>query len=340
MKAVLTIALIAIALAAVQAGSAEPLSDESSEFLFDAWSTQHSKKYADQTEAAYRYGVWRQNLEFIRDHNSQGKSWTLGMNQFGDQTPEEFSALFKASRAAAAREGPHAHNKHARTLKAKTLPTSWDWRAHGAVNAVQNQGQCGSCWAFTAGDAVSGFWALKTGIAVFPVSVEQIVDCSSAQGNQGCNGGLITAAFDYVIANNGLCDWQEYQYTAGQGTPSNCAASNCTNVATIKSYANVPVGDETTLMTALSYGPVSTAVEASAQSFQFYTSGVIDDPQCGTDIDHGLTAIGWGTDATLGKPYWLSRNMWGTSWGENGYVRLVRGKNMCGIAQAASYVTA
>jgi len=212
-------------------------------------------------------------------------------------------------------------------------PATWDWRQHNAINPVQNQGQCGSCWAFTAGDAVSGAWSIKTGL-LFPVSVQEIVDCSGPQGNQGCNGGLMDQAFQWVIANGGICDWQEYQYTAETG---NCMAANCTNVAAIKGYTDVPSLDENALMLATYSTVVSTAVEADQSVFQFYTGGIIDSATCGDQLDHGMTVVGWGTDK--GVDYWTLRNMWGEAWGESGYVRLVRGKNMCGLATEASYVT-
>jgi len=314
-----------IVLLGVAAVSAVGMSTEQSEWLFSAWMKQHNKVY-QATEVVHRYGVWLKNMQFIMEHNAKGLSHRVAMNEFGDLTTEEWTQRLGTERVnvppVKALHKPHT-----------PPPTAWDWRDHHAVNPVQNQGQCGSCWAFTSADAVSGLWAINTGM-LFPVSVQEMVDCSAQQGNQGCNGGEMTNAFQWVIDNGGICDWQEYQYTAQDGT---CMSANCTNVATIKSYHSVPEGDEATLMTAAYGQPVSAAVQADGQSFQFYQSGVIDDPACGTEIDHGVTLVGWGTDATLKKDYWLLRNMWGTAWGENGYVRVVRGKNMCGVAEAASY---
>ncbi len=165
--------------------------------------------------------------------------------------------------------------------------------------------------AFTSGDSISGLWAIKTGL-LFPVSVQEIVDCSGSQGNQGCNGGLMSSAFEWVIANGGICDWQEYQYTAQNG---NCQSTNCTNVARIKSYVSINAGAEDQIMAALYNQPLSAVVEADQQSWQFYQSGVLNDPNCGTNIDHGVTLVGWGTDAATGLAYWEVRNMWGVSWG-------------------------
>jgi len=256
------------------------------------------------------------------------------MNAFGDLTYEEWRERLGTQRFGGPQPTASNSRQHGHT-HAPAPPASWDWREKHAVNPVQDQGQCGSCWAFTSGDGISGLWSISTGM-LFPVSVQEIVDCSGPEGNQGCNGGLITNAFQWVIDNGGICDWQEYQYTAQSGT---CMSQNCTNVATVRGFQNVPEGDETSLMNAVWKQPVSAAVEADGQSFQFYQSGVLNDPTCGTQIDHGVTVIGWGTDATSKLDYWLVRNMWGASWGEQGYIRLVRGKNMCGIAESATYPT-
>jgi len=251
----------------------------------------------------------------------------------GDWTRDEYRSRLGYRRRQPTATHRAAHRATSRPPKG--LPTSWDWRDHNAVNPVQNQGQCGSCYAFTAGDAVSGLWAIKTGL-LFPVSVQEILDCSGSEGNQGCNGGMPDWCYQWVVANGGVTDWNEYQYTSQDGT---CASANVTNVATIKGFADIATGDENALMTAVSKTVVSGAIDASSQVYQFYTSGVLDDPSCGTDIDHGQTIIGWGTDAATKKDYWLLRNMWGTNWGDQGYVRVVRGKNMCGVASDASYPT-
>jgi len=321
--------LLIVLLGVATAVSAVDLTNDQSEWLFSAWMKQHNKVY-QAAEVVHRYGIWSKNMEFIMNHNAKESSYRVAMNEFGDLTRSEWKQRLGTQRVVD-RAPAKAKASHRRAAP----PTSWDWRDHNAVNAVQNQGQCGSCWAFTSGDAVSGLWAIKTGL-LFPVSVQEIVDCSGTEGNQGCNGGEMTNAFQWVIDNGGICDWQEYTYTAVDGT---CMSANCTNVATIKAYQNVPANDETALMTAVWGQPVSTAVEADGQSFQFYQSGVIDDPACGTQLDHGVTLVGWGTDATLKKDYWQVRNMWGAAWGEKGYVRIVRAKNMCGIAMQPTYPT-
>ena len=166
------------------------------------------------------------------------------------------------------------------------------------------------------------------------MSEQQLVDCAGSTGNQGCNGGLMDKAFQYVIKNGGICGESGYPYTARGGS---CKATTCTKVAKFASQANVQQGSESALMNALKVTAVSVAVEADRSAWQFYSSGVLDDASCGTSLDHGVLLVGYGTQ---GKQYWRVKNSWGTSWGESGYIRLVRNKNQCGVASMASYIVA
>jgi len=252
------------------------------------------------------------------------------MNEFGDLTFAEFHARMTGLKP---KSNDYIRSQNAAPVDPDfTAPTSVDWRTKNAVTDIKNQGQCGSCWAFSTTGSVEGAHAIKTGNLV-SLSEQQLVDCSTAQGNQGCNGGLMDQAFQYIISNNGICSEASYPYTAAQGT----CQTTCTSVATISSFVDVTAGDENALMNAVNIGPVSVAIEADQECFQFYSGGVLSDTGCGMQLDHGVLAVGYGTDPSSNQPYWIVKNSWGSSWGESGYVRLIRGQNECGIAQEASY---
>jgi len=287
---------------------------------------QHAKKYTHDN-FFYRYTVFKNNLDFIVQHNKMNNTYTVGMNAFGDQTSEEF----------ATRNGlKHVENKYARSQNRfvapkHAAPTSIDWRTKGAVTAVKDQGQCGSCWAFSTTGSTEGANFIKHA-KLISLSEQQLMDCSDAQGNQGCNGGLMDQAFEYIISNNGIASEASYPYL-GYDTTCNTQAKS---VATVSSYKDCNSGDEASVLAAAALGPVSIAIEADQQSFQFYTSGIYNDPNCGQQLDHGVLIVGYAPQ------YVIVKNSWGASWGNAGYIWLARGLNpsTCGFDLAASIPTA
>jgi len=214
--------------------------------------------------------------------------------------------------------------------------TEVDWVAKGAVTPVKNQGQCGSCWSFSTTGAIEGAFKIA-GNPLTSFSEEELVECDNSQhggSDGGCNGGLMDNAFNWV-SQNGLCTEDSYPYNSGSGSAGSCRMSSCTPVATLTGHVDVP--DEDAMVPALTIGPVSVAIQADTSTFQLYKGGVLDDAKCGEQLDHGVLAVGFGTDS--GKDYYKVKNSWGPGWGESGYIRMVRGKDQCGIAKSASYPT-
>jgi len=254
------------------------------------------------------------------------ESWTMGMNEFGDMTWAEFKAIYVGGTKPVPREFIRSKN-YPESINPRTIPASLDWRQKNAVTPVKNQGQCGSCWAFSTTGSVEGAHAISTGTLV-SLSEQQLMDCASSYGNQGCNGGLMDDAFEFIIKNGGICSEASYPY---KGVEGKC--QTCTEVATISSYVDNPSGNENNLSTLIQTGPVSIAIEADQSAFQFYSGGVFS-ATCGHNLDHGVLIVGYGTLSS--KPYWIVKNSWGASWGMSGYILMIQGKDECGLALAAS----
>lgn len=285
----------------------------------------YNKQYPTE-EVFDRYNTFKANLELINAHNNGSGSWKMGINQFADLTPAEFKAYLGLR---------PRENSYIRSQNVAVLPPAQsndiDWTTKGAVTPVKDQAQCGSCWAFSTTGSVEGAVAIKTG-QLNSVSEQQLVDCAGSSGNQGCNGGLMDDAFNWIVSHRGIGSEASYPYTARDGQ-----CKNVPSVSTIAGYKDVQQGSEDALMSALNQQPVSIAIEADQSSFQFYKSGVFNGP-CGQQLDHGVLLVGAGTDG--GQDYWRVKNSWGASWGDHGFIRLARGKNMCGLANMASYPTA
>jgi len=301
---------------------------------FNAWKAAHGKSYGSTDAEASALAAWLSNDAIIRSHNAKNLSWTLGHNEWSDMTWEQFSTTIM-SELFLNRNPKNARRVHLKdTEHALALPKAVDWVKQGAVTPVKNQRHCGSCWAFSTTGAVEGALAIATGKLV-SLSEEELVQCDT-NGDHGCKGGLMDNAFEWIAEGNPLCTESTYPYTSGAGLTGTCKKA-CNGEVSLTSHKDVPSGDEEALRAAVAKQPVSVAIEADKSAFQLYQSGVIDSASCGKELDHGVLVVGYGTDTATGKDYWKIKNSWGGTWGEDGFVRVVQGKNMCGIASQASY---
>ncbi|XP_073041423.1 cysteine proteinase mucunain-like [Primulina eburnea] len=310
--------------------------DEEAMSLYESWLVKHGKAYNAIGEKERRFEIFKDNLRFIQEHNSEDRPYKLGLNRFADLTNEEYRSKFVGGRMD--RKTRMRNRKASDRYVFKEgdgLPESVDWREKGAVAPVKDQGQCGSCWAFSTVAAVEGVNKIETGDLVV-LSEQELVDCDKTY-NEGCNGGLMDYAFQFIIKNGGIDTSVDYPYSARDGTCDQYRKN--ARVVSIDSYEDVPENDEQSLRKAVANQPVSVAIEAGGRDFQLYQSGVFTG-RCGTDLDHGVVAVGYGTEK--GADYWIVRNSWGPSWGEQGYIRLQRNvanitTGKCGIAIEASY---
>ncbi|KAK2993961.1 hypothetical protein RJ640_000559 [Escallonia rubra] len=302
----------------------------------EQWMARYGRLYKDIAEKNKRFKIFEENVEHIESFNrANEKSYKLSINEFADLTNEEFKT---------ARNRFKGHECSPETTSFKyenvtAVPSTMDWRKKGAVTPIKDQGQCGCCWAFSAVAAMEGITQLKTG-KLISLSEQELVDCDTSGEDQGCEGGLMDNAFDFIQQNHGLSSEANYPY---QGVDSTCNTNKEANhAAKITGHEDVPANSESALLKAVANQPISVAIDASGSDFQFYSSGVFTG-ECGTDLDHGVTAVGYGT-ASDGTMYWLVKNSWGTGWGEEGYIRMQRGidaaEGLCGIAMQASYPTA
>lgn len=310
---------------------------------FAKFQTKYGRVYDSLDEVKERFKVFIGNLKEIALHNSDpSQNFTMSVGPFSDLTHEEFKDMYTGGfstnvMALSGEEGKTGCTPI--TTVNSGLPESIDWREKGAVTSVKNQGQCGSCWAFSATAALEGAHAIDSG-ELIDLSEQQIVDCAGiAYGNLGCHGGLPDGGFEWV-RDNGLCSYDSYPYTSGTTKKAGSCEADCMSIVTISGCGDVEPDNQMVLKsTVATMGPVSVAIEADTAYFQSYSSGVITGAKCGTNLDHAVLVVGYGEEE--GQKYWLVKNSWGTDWGENGYVRIAREESTndigtCGIAAQPS----
>jgi len=319
---------VSMALAVAGVAASTPNYDDLwTQFKFD-FQKSYSQNGID--EEHQRFAIFKENVANINSHNAKKSSYTLAINEHADLTWDEFKTTHLGYQAGS-RVGQSSPEPF---TKLTDVADSVDWVAKGAVTPVKNQQSCGSCWAFSSTGSLEGAYFKATGKLV-SLSEEDLVQCDKT--DSGCKGGLMDNAFEFV-KSHGIASENAYPYTSGGGTTGSCnSAKEGQPVVSITGYTDVPSRDEDALKSAVSQQPVSVAIEADKSAFQFYSGGVLDNSACGTNLDHGVLVVGYGTDG--GKDYWKVKNSWGPSWGEEGYIRMVRNKNQCGISQQPSYPT-
>ncbi|CAG9762595.1 unnamed protein product [Ceutorhynchus assimilis] len=292
--------------------------------LFRNFKLEHNKQYMNQAEETKRFAVFKNNLRAIEEHNALFDhglvSYKQGVNKFTDRTSEEFKAYLGLL------QKPILNTiKYVKT--GYVVADSVDWREKGQVGPVKDQGHCGSCWAFSVTGSTEAAFFRKNG-KLTSLSEQQLIDCVTA--NYGCSGGYMNEAILYV-KEKGLQTEESYPY---KGIDGNCQYNSSKIVAKISDYVSI-VKDESALLEAVAtIGPTSVNIDASFLGA--YHSGIYEDKWCSPDaINHVVLVVGYGTDN--GEDYWIAKNSWGSDWGENGFFRIKRGANQCGIAEECIY---
>jgi len=296
--------------------------------MFQDYCTKYGRTYTSEEWDA-RMLVFHSNLMTIDALNRANGKPAYGVNQFTDMHPEEFRSRYLGYKPAAKRADLLVWEADS----ASAIADHKDWRDDGVITPVKNQAQCGSCWAFSTTEEIESRWA-QAGHKLIELSVQQIVSCDNV--DQGCNGGDTVTAYQYVEKAGGLELGSKYPYTSGGGDSGNCHFDKHAVVANITGYKWVTKNSDETAMKKFiaNEGPISTCVDAS--TWQFYTGGVITS-NCGRSLDHCVQTVGYNHNQQDGA-YWIVRNSWGPSWGEQGYLYIQIGSDLCGIADEPTFV--
>jgi len=301
---------------------------------FKSWASAFGRNYSSVEEESTKFLVWLDNLHLIATTNSEDLSYKLGLNQFSDMTSDEFryyvhgedGSCFKDERRNLISNSNGQDIIIEDEFSVNSNAENVDWTEKGVVTPVKNQGQCGSCWAFSTTGAIECNYAIQNG-KLNSLSEQELVDCAGIlrYGCNGCSGGQMTGGMKYVENEGGLCLESDYKYTAKDGT---CKASTCgTKYDANSGYTEITQYSSSALEAAVNKGCVSIGIEADQTTFQHYSSGVFSG-SCGTKVDHGVLVVGYGEEG--GKKFWKVKNSWGDSWGEEGYIRMCRDCNKNG----------
>lgn len=312
---------------------------------FENWFRDFDIHYTNDHKYLEMFDKWISNDKFINDINSQNLSYILAHNQFSGMDTNDFRNYIGSYKNIEILNNTMKYEiNQEKSVELQSLQSSINWVEKGAVTEIKNQGQCGSCWSFSTTGALEGAYFIKYG-ELIAFSEQQLVDCDNFKNGGrdfGCNGGLMDNAFKWISKNGGLCSEISYPYVSGETTEAGVCTKTCSLVSNtnIKSYVDVIPSSDDEMMNALSKQPVAVAIQANQRSFQLYKSGILTD-NCGTELDHGVLLIGYGS--LNNENYYIIKNSWGKSWGMDGYIYIGRGSQynngdgQCGVLLQGSY---
>lgn len=308
---------------------------------FEEWIEKFNIEFHNVEHLHHLFHNWVDNDIYINEMNLKNLTYKLEHNIYSGYNSSEFSKLMGYRKI-------NFFHKEIPTeiiYNTSNIPSSFDWRDKHVVNNIKNQGECGSCWAFSGVSTIESAVAIKTG-KLYNLSVQEAISCSDIDydllfNNQGCNGGMYDVLWKFVSYNGGLCTEESYPYTSGKGISSECKI-NCTIIPESKVIDHVIVkpNSDSDIIYALNVNPISIAINANSRSFQFYNSGIYSDFEgCGGNnpkLDHAVVLVGYTPD------YYIMRNSWGTSWGNYGYMYMARGNQygnsgICGLLSIPMY---
>ncbi|XP_022896030.1 probable cysteine protease RD19B isoform X2 [Olea europaea var. sylvestris] len=314
------------------------------DYHFMMFKRRFGKSYGTEEEHDYRLSIFKANQRRARRHQKLDPSAVHGVTQFSDLTPGEFRRQFLGLNRRL--RLPIDANK-APILPTNDLPSEFDWRDHGAVTPVKNQGSCGSCWSFSTTGALEGANFLATGKLV-SLSEQQLVDCDhecdpeeKGSCDSGCNGGLMNSAFEYTLKAGGLMPEEEYPYSGSDHGA--CKFDKNKVAAKVANFSVVSLDEDQIAANLVKNGPLAVAI--NAVFMQTYIGGVSCPYICSKHLDHGVLLVGYGSAGYAPirmkeKPFWIIKNSWGEKWGEKGYYKICRGRNICGVDSMVSTVAA
>uniref|UniRef100_A0A0K8T8H9 Cathepsin L n=1 Tax=Lygus hesperus TaxID=30085 RepID=A0A0K8T8H9_LYGHE len=301
---------------------------------FEMYTTHHGKHYQDN-EHQIRKAIFEKNWRMVEEHNRKNLGFRVELNDFSDKTDEELKYL--AGTFPSSRQDPDMlpfpHTLQEIDELAEELPENFDLRIEGAITPVKNQGHCGSCWAFCTTAAVEGAIARSNGDRLLDLSEQSLVDCAWGFDNLGCNGGTLDGAMKYVLTHGIPTEMEYGVYEANDGY---CAIQNMTSTYKIRGFSQVTPRNPNALKLALvKYGPVTVGVHASFV-MQHYSNGLFYDFSCEDSYaNHGVTVVGYGVRNE--EEYWIVKNSWGETWGEDGYILISAKNNNCGVLDSPFY---